>query len=68
MVLMRAVIYGCESGNRVIGSSGFQQSHRGHWRSSCYGGAPVMCMPTKEVLSLSFLFKCMSRMMKPNGD
>lgn len=27
-----------------------------------------MRMPTKEALSLSFLFKCMSRMMKPNGD
>ena len=27
--------------NRVVGSSGFQQSHRGHWRSSCYGGTPV---------------------------
>lgn len=32
------------------------------------GHLSFMCMPTKEALSLSFLFKCMSRMMKPNGD
>ena len=67
-MLMRAVIYECESGTEWLGAQGSNNHTEAIGVSHVMAGHLSMCMPTKEALSLSFLFKCMSRMMKPNGD
>lgn len=49
-----------QGSNHHIGAVGVPHVMAGH--------LSYMRVPTKEAFSLTFLFKCMSRMMKPNGD
>ena len=51
---------GAQGSNNHTGSVGIPHVMAGH--------LSYMRVPTKEVFSLPFLFKYMSRMMKPNGD